>query len=581
MTEVSRPRLLPRNVAALRGFQDPGAEPHQVAGNPVMTRLESGIGNCFPGLECDLRNLERRFFPFLEIDINFTAAQGVMQVTSVDLPAVEDAANNSGLSAEDADKYRAIARDLRSGASWVIGNLAGDFGPFGKQSFNPDDLTGQSFGARRLPPEPWAAVRTLVESTPVTISLVRRPAPGAMTLVGNRARYLDDTGALARMFQPGELTQSLCSPWTHDFRDCACFYWASNHPDIALPPLPAQTPAAGDPRWQLATAWERADRSVDAPPIATQAGSRAVPEIAHHAINRDWQLFNFVLERRERAGDYAPTDFSAVPLMSDAELLNQLRYAAGVEIAAMQEYLTAAWSLRPAGGQAEPLLGDLTAAFHEILRVAIGEMRHVRAVNDILRLLSPPGTPPALAVATQVPGATAGTFRPVQLRAALPAVIDEFISIEAPSQSVDGLYGRVLATLQSGPDTPERRQSLETVRTVMAEGEDHWETFLAVKEWLGRHAEADYLRAPNLRPPPANNGAHQDLQRRYVALLGQLFDGYMRGIPAGAPEINVARASMLGPGGLQGALDAVAASGPFLIVFDPIADPRFAAIPPP
>jgi hypothetical protein len=37
---------------------------------------------------------------------------------------------------------------------------------------------------------------------------------------------------------------------------------------------------------------------------------------------------------------------------------------------------------------------------------------------------------------------------------------------------------------------------------------------------------------------------------------------------------------MLGAAGLQGALDAVAA-GPFLVVFDPIADPRFAAIHPP
>jgi hypothetical protein len=31
---------------------------------------EAGVGNCFPGLECDLRNLERRFFPFLEVDID-------------------------------------------------------------------------------------------------------------------------------------------------------------------------------------------------------------------------------------------------------------------------------------------------------------------------------------------------------------------------------------------------------------------------------------------------------------------------------------------------------------------------------
>ena len=30
-----------------------------VTGNPVTTRLEGGVGNCFPGLEFDHRNLDR------------------------------------------------------------------------------------------------------------------------------------------------------------------------------------------------------------------------------------------------------------------------------------------------------------------------------------------------------------------------------------------------------------------------------------------------------------------------------------------------------------------------------------------
>ena len=30
---------------------------------------------------------------------------------------------------------------------------------------------------------------------------------------------------------PGELTQSLCSPWQHDYRDCGCYYWAASRPD--------------------------------------------------------------------------------------------------------------------------------------------------------------------------------------------------------------------------------------------------------------------------------------------------------------------------------------------------------------
>jgi len=109
MTDDTRSKLLPRNVAALRRFQDPAAAPREVTGNPVMTRLESGIGNCFPGLECDLRNLERRFFPFLEIEINFSVAQGIMQVAAVDLPGVENAAGDGGLPAADAANYRTIA----------------------------------------------------------------------------------------------------------------------------------------------------------------------------------------------------------------------------------------------------------------------------------------------------------------------------------------------------------------------------------------------------------------------------------------------------------------------------------------
>jgi hypothetical protein len=31
--------------------------------------------------------------------------------------------------------------------------------------------------------------------------------------------------------QPGELTQSLCSPWQNDYRECACYYWAASRPD--------------------------------------------------------------------------------------------------------------------------------------------------------------------------------------------------------------------------------------------------------------------------------------------------------------------------------------------------------------
>ena len=41
------------------------------------------------------------------------------------------------------------------------------------------------------------------------------------------------------LVQPGDLTQSLCSPWQNDYRECACFYWAASRPDyVNIEPSP-------------------------------------------------------------------------------------------------------------------------------------------------------------------------------------------------------------------------------------------------------------------------------------------------------------------------------------------------------
>ena len=84
----------------------------------------------------------------------------------------------------------------------------------------------------------------------------------------------------------------------------------------------------------------------------------------------------------------------------------------------MLEYLSAAWSIRKPDGLPQPLRDDVKAAFFEIWRIAIGEMLHLRAVNDVIFALSPPGTfKPALAVAADVPDGVGGN-RPHQFRPA-------------------------------------------------------------------------------------------------------------------------------------------------------------------
>lgn len=565
-------KLIPRNATARQA-----SAPMLAAGNSVATLLESGVGNCFPGLECDLRNLERRFFPHLECDMASRVVQvggqarlvEEIRVAAIDLAAVSAARAAGTLTQAEATAYQTLA--ARPEAQRLVLSLKGDFGPLGALDFTLAQLGGTSIGPGRLPSDPWTAVRLLRQGAAVTLRF-----SGGLSLTGTRMVYLESDGALAKMFEPGELTQSLCSPWTHDFRDCQCFYWASNHPDIGLPPKPSGTPE-NDTRFARDTRWQRSDRNLANPPVESRTGPQVITEMRHHEINRDWQKLNFVVERREQATPYAPRAHTADPLASEAALFAHLRYAAAVEHAVALEYLVAWGSLRPAASADPSVRDDLRAAGAELLRIAIGEMRHMRAVNSVARALSPPGQfTPALAVARQIPAGQGG-FRPMQQRPLTQATILDFIALEAPSSAVDGVYGRIAATLEVLGKPDEQQQ---TIRTVMAEGEDHWQTFAFIREWLSRHSEAQYLISNALVPAPAGNAAQATLTSRYTALLNQLHNAYVSGLPLGAQALNDARNSMLGAQGIEGALLAVGAAG-FLPTFPTLTDPRFAPIDPP
>ena len=587
MAPVQSPKLIARNVAAVRRFADASSLVRTTAGNPVSTRLESGIGNCFPGLECDLRNLERRFFPFLEVDISDTQ----IALVGVDSDGVARATAAGGLSQADATNYSILANELATGRAVFVSRLSGSFGVLGRLDVTLDspstqaDFPPSSTGPNRRPPDAWTAVRLLTEGTDVTLVFVNDGGPGTVRLTARRARYLDDNGTLSAAFLPGELSQSLCSPWTHDFRDCGCFYWASNHPDIAQPVLPANT--APDQPWNAAVAWERRLRAINPTTPPVSATENPPDELRHYEINNRWQELHFVVGRREITAPFVQNPVVGVPFASRAELMENLNYAAGVELAVAQEYLAAAYSLKP---ENDPSLGagdlrdDVRATHAELLRIAIGEMRHIRAVNDVIRGFSDPGTfEPALRVASQLPHQNPGPFQPVNPRAATRAAIKDFIEIEAQSKGVDGLYNNILATMLFPPAdvaafvTDEWKQA---IRSVIAEGEDHFETFLNIQEWLSNHAETAYLRSQAPAQPPAGNSQNADLQAAYVSLLNNLHTGYKKGRFLGSNEINAARNAMVGTGGIVARAEAVARQN-FLVVFNTPVDARFVPIDPP
>src|SRR5258706_2913426 len=150
-------------------------------------------------------------------------------------------------------------------------------------------------------------------------------------------------------------------------------------------------------------------------------------------------------------------------------------------------------------------------------------MRHLRAVNDVIAyFVERPAFKPALGVATKLPGAAPNVYVDVNIAPLTPERLIEFINIESPSQFVDGVYSPILATL-----IRDRKDAvIQSIRTIMGEGEDHYRTFLAIQEWLMPFNVEQYLRGATLNPPPARCKENVKLQTRYGELLDDLYAGY-------------------------------------------------------
>ena len=232
MTTSPTPKLLPRNVAALRAGQIP--EPNEtvrtVVGNSVSTRLEFRDRQFLSWSR--MRPSQSRT-PVFSVSRSRCAKRRRTGI-SQSLHRCRRCGRGGGRR-RARRHFRRGPRELsnssnaicRGGAPPVdrnynwrfrsIGRIDGDIERTGRQEFwrwTPP--------AGRLdsdPPPEGRRRRHIETDAPAGLRLQFR-----ITLTAPRARYLDDNGALARMFVPGELTQSLCSPWTHDFRDCACFY---------------------------------------------------------------------------------------------------------------------------------------------------------------------------------------------------------------------------------------------------------------------------------------------------------------------------------------------------------------------
>jgi hypothetical protein len=552
-------KIFPRNLTARAAVT--------IAGNPVTTRLESGVGNCFPGLEFDHRNLDRRFFPGLIF--NFGVTPPVLASTDDRDPALAD---QVPADAQQLSAAVTAAFDQLGQGEWRLTSLAQ-----GGRTIDLQALANtQQFDAASF----WRFVRSLTRDK-VTIVLTQTPpaaasrqtspgaassaaAPVSVTLTHYRRQYVDpDTGVISAAYLPGELTQSLCSPWMHDFRDCACNYWAANHPDIALgvdEGLSAGGPAGANPDVAVRPLdWLRADR--DSRAAATDSPRRNDAfRLRHYQINQEWTSLAFVLEGRENRGLYAPGfEAFAEPFPTAEALADELVSLCGLEHVVLLEYLYAYYSLKqPEDFTNSRNSTDVLFVRHELLGIAVSEMRHLRWANQLLwtlaqrRLIRDRG--PALEPGRKVPTATGERDR--QLRPlALPA-LDDFIAVERPSGTLDGAYARVVATLRLGYPEP----LLQLARQIVAEGMDHYNRFREINVVLRSWPSVPSgIGIPWLRPvqvgSPETAGKALDL---YHGILRDLADAYRRGDMEDAGKILDARQQMMA---LDEAAEQLAANG--------------------
>jgi hypothetical protein len=521
--------IFPRNLTARAAAQ--------IAGNPVTTRLESGVGNCFPGLEFDHRNLDRRFFPGLII--NFGVLPPVLADVDPGDPALA-ATTPHGVTDFSGAVSDAMA-DLRVG-TWRLTSIA--------QGDRTIDLTAiPNVGD---PAQLWRLVRDL-RPEKVTIVLTQAPpdppaaAPPALvtkTLTHYRRRYVDaDTGVISGAYRPGELTQSLCSPWMHDFRDCACDYWASNHPDIVLGeesfPLKSDLAAADADAATRPLDWLRADRASRVAASASTGVNEAF-RLRHYQINTAWRSLAFVLEGREISALYAPgAENAAEPFDTPEVLADELTFLCGLEHVVMLEYLYAYYSLKHPAGLAVRRADDLAFVRHELLAVAVSEMRHLRWANQLLWTLAQRGL-----IAHRQPVLTPGATgkRPRALRPLEPDVLADFVAVERPSGTLDGAYARVIATLARGyPET-----LLQLARQIVADGMEHFTRFSEIAKLLGAWSAPAAAPAPWLRPvTKASPTQATPALDAYYGVLAHLGGAYRRGDMEDAAQIVDARAAMM------------------------------------
>jgi hypothetical protein len=261
---------------------------YRAAGNPPSTLPDMAISNAFPGLEMDFRNIWKLILEGIELH------ESSNLVVDVDKDAPKDVQ-------ELLKGYRLMHIEDVEVTVPVVGPAY-----VGGPSVSLPDTT---FGDKRMPLE-WSnalsevvhnfsgkSVKCTFESLEdpqktISVSLKVRHFFEEAEVEGERLRLAVIAKEIA---PPGALTQSLCSPWQNDYRECACFYWAATRPDyVNVEARPDGTSSGNN--------WMQKDRTQETPNLYVVDDWMDPSLVSYADLFRHWeQSLLFVIGGRDEA----------------------------------------------------------------------------------------------------------------------------------------------------------------------------------------------------------------------------------------------------------------------------------------
>ena len=205
-------KIQPRNKMAQLFYRSKG--------NPPSSLPSAAISNCFPGLEYDFKNFWRRAF------VGIVLLEWDNYVIDAELKEYADLVHHRLLKVDGRNVITAVSGPVIPGGT--PGNLAstsGDPGVITMEWSNALAYVLQRQGSE------VECQFTLEKSDPPQV-IPDDPTQMLQVKLTVRQMFDGDSVAPAKdLLEPGELTQSLCSPWQHDYRECACYYWPATRPD--------------------------------------------------------------------------------------------------------------------------------------------------------------------------------------------------------------------------------------------------------------------------------------------------------------------------------------------------------------